>query len=209
MAIKRVNLAPLQQSMPIVDAQGRPTTVFLNFINGTIQSLKNSVNDLIDIENAVEAANAAATAANDAAAAAQSAANDANDAATGAQATADATSSEQSLINSGLINYTPPAIEASITGAVTIANHDRVYGNPTLDPTVSVTGDTVMSGFIGDDLVYIFYDDPSRAGGAVAYQMSLDSSDAVQGGARHSVGSVVIPTIGTSEGIPVLPRGVT
>lgn len=57
------------------------------------------------------------------------------------------------------------------TGAVTISNHSRVYNDK---PPVSVTGTGgtphAVSGAAAGDLVYIFYDDPARAGGAVTYQ---------------------------------------
>jgi hypothetical protein len=64
MAIKHVDLADLQGTIPLVDAQGLPSPAFLRFLNTTVRALKNGVNNLIDVQNAVDAANAAAATAN-------------------------------------------------------------------------------------------------------------------------------------------------
>lgn len=58
----------------------------------------------------------------------------------------------------------------SDAGAVTISNHSRVY---TDIPPVSVTGTggtPHATGASSGDRIYIYYDDPTRAGGAVTFQ---------------------------------------
>lgn len=170
-----------------------------------MQEIEGALNEILSlpiIEAAVAAALAAAAAANTAADNAQEAADDAA-AATAAQRT------ENSLVNSGVIDITtPPLISADSAGSITISNHKRKYGDPTLNPTVSVTGGVLATAFVAGDNVYVYYDDASRAGGAVTYQTSLNSANAVQGGNRHSVGAVTIPGAGTDDGTYVPPPGV-
>lgn len=154
-----------------------------------------------DSINGIEAALIAAGIALDAAAAA-------NTAAANAQGVADSTSSESSLVNSYPANFTPPLVSADAAGNVTIANHDRVYGNTTLNPTVAVTGGTIPTTGVATDVVRIFYNDPTRAGGAVTYLYTVDpAAPPVQGGNTHSVGAVTIPGAGTSPGNPLQPPG--
>lgn len=188
---------------PIVDKEGRPSIAFLRDLNGAIE-----------IVNAIAEAQAAAAAANAAAATAQSAAETAQTAAEGAQAAADgaagvggAAAQEQSIQGSYPANFTGSLISADETGVVTIADHDRVYGNSTLNPTVAVTGDVLAIGALPGDIVRVYYDDPARSGGAVTYQTTADPSVAVQTGARHSVGAVRIPLTGTDDGQFLKPPG--
>lgn len=93
----------------------------------------------------------------------------------------------------------------SSTGAVTISAHTRIYS----DKTVSVnSGSLGASGSVGD-LVLVYYDDPTRAGGAVTYNRlilagAVGDVDAAFASAtnpyRHFVGMKKIPTSGTSSG---------
>jgi hypothetical protein len=154
-----------------------------------------------DSINGIEAALVAAGIALDAAAAA-------NAAAANAQSVADSTSSETSLVNSYPSGFTPPLVSADALGNVTIANHQRVYGDSTLNPTVSVTGATIPTTGVAGDAVRVYYSDPSRAGGAVTYLYTVDpAAPPVQGGNTHSVGAVTIPGAGTNPGNPVQPPG--
>lgn len=140
--------------------------------------------------------------------AAQSAASDAQDAADQAQGSVDQSTAETSIVSSYPSNFTAPLISANNSGVVTIANHDRVYGDPTLNPTVAVTGDTVATGESAGSIVRIYYNDPSRAGGAVTYLFTVDpAAPPVQGGNLHSVGAVEIPAAGSVDGGPVRPPG--
>lgn len=183
--------------MPVVDQSGRPTIAFLRDLNGTVDV----VNALAQAQAAIVAAQAAADVAQAAAVAAQTAADN-------AQASNDATTSEQSIQSSYVDNYTPPLIEATSGGAVTIATHDRVYGNPSLNPTVSVTGASISTGALSGSLVRVYYDDPARAGGAVTYQFTVDPDPPpVQTGSIHSVGAVQIPNVGSQDGMGLQPPG--
>lgn len=141
-------------------------------------------------------------------AAADAAAANAQAAADNANAAADSITSEQSLVNSSPANYAFPLLQADNTGNVTIANHDRVYGDPTLNPTVPVTGGVVASGASPGSVVRPYYDDPTRAGGIVTYLFTVDD-DAFpsQTGDTHVLGAVTIPAAGTQDGNPVRPPG--
>lgn len=75
---------------------------------------------------------------------------------------------------------------------VTIGAHTRVY----LDKAaVAVNAGTVTGVPFGSD-VFLYYDDPDRAGGAVTYHWTTDPSQAVASYAninRHYLGDVVTP----------------
>jgi hypothetical protein len=199
MATPPLKLPTLPSGMAIVDPKtGAPNIVFMQWWFQTASAIEYSINGIADALAAAGIALDAAEVALEAAEVAQGAADDAQ------QATDDLYSS-QSLVQSGIENFTPPLLSAADTGDVTIANHDRRYGDGTI---VAVTGATVATGYMSGDVAYIFYDDASRAGGAVTYQYSLDSADAVQSGDRHSVGAVTIPAAGTNDGNFVMPPGI-
>lgn len=140
--------------------------------------------------------------------AAQTAADNANAAAVSAQSGADAARIDNSLINSYPSNFTAPLISADSAGNVTIANHDRVYGDPVMNPTVAVTGATIATGATALQVVRVWYTDPSRSGGAVTYLFTVDPTPPTpQTGNNHSVGAVTIPTAGTNSGNGVRPPG--
>lgn len=197
MALTPIRIPDFQQGRAIVDPKtGNPTNEFLRSLNGAFRQLQKA-------QNATAAALAAAGIATAAAAAA-------NTAAANAQAASDASAAETSLVNSFVTNFTPPVIQADSAGNVTIANHDRQYGDTALNPTVSVAGDVIATAAANPDIVRIYYDDPTRAGGAVAYLFTVDPVDPpVQGGDRHVVGAVQIPAAGTSDGGYVRPPGYT
>lgn len=201
MAIK---LPRLPANQKIVDDQGYPTLVYSLWwqqVAETLEEALNAITTALDAAgiaiDAAEAAQMAADSANAAAVAAQTAADN-------AQMGADNSAAETSIAASGVTNFTPPLLSADTAGNVTIANHDRLYGDGT---SVSVTGGVVATGEPPTTAVWIFYDQPSRAGGAVTYQYSTDSNDSLQTGDRHSIGAVTIPNVGTTPGNPVRPRG--
>lgn len=175
---------------------GYPTNEFLRNLNSNIDL----ANYLADIQAATVAAQAAAEAA-------QIAADNAQTAADNAATAGDATALEQSINASYPTNYSPPLLTADPTGGVNIVAHDRVYGNPTLNPTVTVFAGSVATGFAPGDIARVYYDDPDRSGGLVTYQATLDPAVAAQTGNRHSVGAIEIPPTGTGEGRPTLPPG--
>jgi len=129
-------------------------------------------------------------------------------AADGANTAADELKAETSLTGSYPANFTAPLLSADDLGNVTIVTHDRVYGKPSLNPTVSVTGDTIATGEAAGSVLRFYYVDPSRAGGAVTYLYTVDpAAPPVQTGDTHSVGVVAIPVTGTTDGTDLKPPG--
>lgn len=156
------------------------------------------------VVEAIETQEAAQDDAIAAIAAAQAAADAANAAADAANDAAESITAENSLANSFVENFTPPLVSSDNAGLVTIANHDRHYADGTV---VAVTGDTLATGEASGTVVYIFYAQPSRAGGVVTYQYSLDEADAAQLGDTHNVGAVEVPAAGTASGGYPRPPG--
>jgi hypothetical protein len=191
MALKLPRLSP---GLKIINRDGTPSALFIQWWQQNADNIERSVNGIV---LALEAAGIALDAA-DVALAAAAAAQDA----------ADGTTAESSLVNSYIANFTAPLITADNLGNVTIANHDRVYGDPVMNPTVSVVGGVIATGVVSGGVVRVFYDDPTRTGGAVAYQFTVDpASPPVQTGDRHSVGAATIPVAGTEDGNYVRPPG--
>lgn len=192
-----LKLPRLQAGFQIVNPKdGTPTNAMIQWWQSVAEQAETAI-------NGVEAALAAAGIALDAAEAANTAAGN-------AQTAADTTSAETSLVNSYVDNFVAPIITSDNLGNVTIATHDRVYGDPTLNPTVSVDGDTIATGEVSPSTVRIYYNDPTRAGGAVAYLFTVDpATPPVQGGDTHSVGAVTIPAAGTQDGGFIRPPGYT
>lgn len=167
----------------LVDAQGRPTRRFQQVWQNTIDGLKSilgsqgaSITELQRIYAGINAAQATAAQAVQAAAVTQSAVDLAS-------------------------SYTDPVgvLTADSSGVVTIAAHDRVYGDGT---RVAVNGGTV-SGFASGDNVVVYYSDPARAGGAVAFKGT--TSAVAQTGDTHVVGQVAIPAAGEAETVGTGP----
>lgn len=138
---------------------------------------------------------------------AQDAADSAQASADAAQSAANDVSTATSLENSYITNFTPPLISADNLGNITIANHDRQYAGDPAPAPVAVTGATVPTAYVAGDIVRVYYDDPTRAGGAVTFLTTLDPTVAAQTGVRHSVGAVEIPAAGSQTGDPVRPPG--
>lgn len=156
--------------------------------------IETSINEIL----AIPAIEAALTALDAATTAAQTAADN-------AQTAADTVTAETSLQNSYVSNFTSPLISADSSGNVTIANHDRVYGN---GDVVSVTGDTIATGQANPDVLRFYYDDAARTGGTVTYAYTVDpAAPPSQTGDRHSVGAVEIPAAGSQDGENVKPPG--
>lgn len=196
-----LSLPPLQISQPVVDSSQRMTRDFQRQLDEWRRQIMDAVNTLETTVTAVAAAQAAADAADAAADAAQTAANNANTAATNAQSAADAVTAESSLANSYVTGLT---LSADSAGSVTISGHTRVYGN---GASVAVNGDTLATGLTNPSVARIYYDQASRAGGAVTYAFTTDPTVAAQTGDRHSVGAVTIPAAGTQNGNGVFPPG--
>lgn len=170
-------------------------------------NIEKTLNAILEIPEIAEALQDAIDAAEAAADNAQTAADNAQTAADDAASATAAQAQETSLVNS-YPSAGVPILSADSTGLVTIATHNRVYGDSALNPTVSVTGNTVASAAAALSIVRVYYDDPTRAGGAVTYGFTVDpAAPPVQSGNRHSVGAVEIPAVGSQDGRPLGPPG--
>lgn len=164
---------------------------------------------LADAVAAIAAAQAAADAANTAAVAAGVAAAAADTAASAAQTTANDITSSSALGSSYVDDAGISAFDAGASATATIGAHTRYYPQPdgsTVNVSVgagSVTGLAYLSGY------YIYYEDPTRAGGAVTYLATTNAATAAQAGSRHVVGFVSTPAaLGSSIiGKNVRPSG--
>lgn len=94
-------------------------------------------------------------------------------------------------------------LSASSDGVITIAAHDRKYSDSNIVP---VDGGS-LTGWAPGDFVRVYYRDAARAGGAVAYQGTLE--DVTQSDTVHVVGGVTIPASGSppSSGVGTSPPG--
>jgi hypothetical protein len=167
--------------VPIVDKDGRPTLAFQRYFQSLVEAIEGSIFDLTDaqkrldeqqtdIERALEQAGIAINSAN-------------------------AVNASTALASS----YTDPGgvLSATDAGVITVAAHVRIYGDDTaaVPHRVNVDGGSV-SVTPSADPVYVFYVDPTRVGGAVTYQASLNYLDAAQVNDVHSVGVITLPATG-------------
>lgn len=199
-------LPRLPDDIEIIEPSRRATFKFQRWWQSVVSKIETQEGTQDELLAAVIAAQAAADAANAAAAAAQTAADEAQAAADAAQGAVDDASAAQNLLASGTSGCTITASDAGSNATITISAHDRIYGDGS---SVGVLGGSVagLSYTMG---YYIYYSDPSRTGGAVAYGASTDPNAAVQAGAIHSVGAVATPaSLGSPTfGSPTLPSGV-
>jgi hypothetical protein len=147
--------------------------------NKAFGQIETQINDILGVQAATAAANAAAAAADAAAVAAQT--------------TADDITSANALGNSYVTGATITATDAGADVTITISAHTRHYPQPdgtTVD--VAVSGGSLTARAYSTTY-YIYYDDASRAGGAVAYQSTTSEATAAQIGDRHTVGGVTTP----------------
>ena len=177
-----LKLPRLPQRFAIVDKMGIPVTAFIEWWQSFAKAIEGAFNALAETVAAVAAAQAAADAANAAAAAADAAA-------VGAQAAADSATTVAALTASGVTGATITATDAGANVTVAITAHTRVYGDGT---SVSVSAGSVLAQPYST-LVYIYYDDAARIGGAVTYLASTSQATAAQTGDRHLVGQVLTP----------------
>jgi len=168
---------------------------------GQIEKTLRSILVLPEIQEAIARAEAAAQTAQDAADTATMAASSAAGQAQAAADQAQTAALEASLVNSYPQVASGPLITASSAGVISIANHTRVYGDSTLNPSVSVTGGTIDTGAVAGNIVRIYYSDPARAGGTVTYSFTIDpETSPAQGANIHSVGAAQIPDTGSIPG---------
>lgn len=182
MAIGPIRLDRLLRFEKVANGDGTADFDFQAKWDKAMQEIENSVNAVIDAQNAADAANAAAAAADAAATAAQSAANN-------AQTAADDATAQTAIANSYVTGATVSATDAGASATINITAHTRFYADGT---SVSVNAGS-LTGRSYSTLYYIYYDQASRAGGAVTYQSTTTAADAAQLGDRHVVGSVTTP----------------
>ena len=199
MAIAPIRLDRFSRGVRIVDENGVPTLQEQAREQRNLEAIEDAVNAVIDAQNAADAANAAAAAADAAAAAADAAA-------TAAQGAAETAAADSSLASSGVSGLTMTATDAGANATITISAHTRIYGDGT---SVAVSGGTV-TGLAYSTGFFVYYDQASRAGGAVTYQATTSAATAAQTGDRHSLGAVTTPAGGAGpvDGNVNLPPGV-
>jgi hypothetical protein len=207
-------LPRLPDDIELVEPTRRASFKFQRWWQSVMKAIETQETAQDELLEAIIAAQAAADAANEAAAAAQTAADAADTAAGGAQvaadnaqAAADQAAADSSLASSGTIGLTMTATDAGASATITASAHTRAYGDGT---SVAVSGGAV-TGLLYSTTYYVYYLDPTRAGGAVTYLASTDPADAVQSGSVHSVGAVGTPAAagppedGTPWNAPGLP----
>jgi hypothetical protein len=188
-------LPRLPRNTALVDRNGYPTQAFQMWWQTFATNIESEVGAL----EAADAAQAAATAANAAAAAA-------NAAAATAQTAADDITTEANLVNSYVTGLTLGATDAGASASISISAHSRVYGN---GATVSVNSGN-LTGLSYSTAYYIYYDQASRAGGAVTYASTTNEATSAQTGNRHFVGVITTPAAaaGPTSGYGVSPPGI-
>lgn len=199
MAIAPIRLDRLLRFDRVADANGMASGDLQAKWQRVMEEIESSVNAVIDAQNAADAANAAAAAADAAAAAADAAA-------TAAQGAAETAAADSSLASSGVSGLTMTATDAGANATITISAHTRIYGDGT---SVAVSGGTV-TGLAYSTGFFVYYDQASRAGGAVTYQATTSAATAAQTGDRHSLGAVTTPAAAgpPNDGNINLPPGV-
>lgn len=118
----------------------------------------------------------------------------------------DATLELLNLVNSTPVGCSISAADVGSDATVTISGHTRYYGS---GESVSVTGGTV-TGQPFSTLLYVYYDDSTRAGGAVTYVATTSFATANPSEDfpnRHFVGNVTTPANGgaATTGDPSTP----
>jgi trimeric autotransporter adhesin len=147
---------------------------------------------------AAQAAQATANTAVTNAAAAQTTANTGVTNAATAQTTADTVKRDDAISTS----WTSPGTiltgrDAGASASIIIAGHTRYYSDTN---SVSVTGAT-LTGKSYSTVYYVYYDQTSRAGGAVSYQATTNANTALPGKAagRHYCGKVTTPAAAAAD----------
>lgn len=177
-----LNLPRLQNIIPVVNENRIPTTAFMQWWNTFAQQIELSITGIQDALDAAGIAQAAADAA-------QTAADAAATAATNAQNAADGATGLTSVVNSGVDISPLTATDAGSDVTINIAAHNRTYADGT---TVAVSSGS-LTGLAYTTTYFVYYDDPTRAGGSVTYVSTTTEADAAQVGDRHLVGKVLTP----------------
>lgn len=166
------------RSLPIVEDNRTPTLPFHIWWDRAAKAIEQAITG---IQSALEAAGIAL----DAAEVAQQAAAD-------AQTAADSVGTVSKLSGSGVSGLTLTATDAGTDVTISISAHTRVYSDGT---SVSVNAGN-FTGMAYSTTYYIYYDDPTFAGGAVTYLTTTTQATAAQTNDRHLVGQVTTPAAG-------------
>jgi hypothetical protein len=186
-----VRLPRLQAASPIVDDRQQPTQAFQRYWQNFAETIERAINSIATILGITDQLDQALQQAQVAIATAQAAADTAQMAADAATAET-AAQKRESALQASYID--PSSVLSADPTTISIAGHTRRYGDGT---SVAVSAGTVTATAAGEE-DYVYYDDPTRVGGAVAYQVSTTLP--VQTGDRHVVGAVLIPATGTQDG---------
>lgn len=185
-----LTLPSLSLSQRIVNtSSGLPDPAFAQSFNNTITMLVQSISNLDNVVTEMTGVSTSLTSA-------QTAITTAQTTATGAATQAAALAAQVSLANSFAIPSTNLSATANTTAAtVSIAATVRHY----FDGSTAA----VSAGSIGNlalsTTYWVYYSDPSHAGGAVTYQASTTASDAAQLNGVHCVGKIVTPTASSTS----------
>lgn len=190
MALQPLKLPRLPLTVALFDpATGKPNATFQRYWQSFAEAIERSVNGVISAQNA--------------AAAAQATADEAEAKADQALAGDGSMNAATSLKLSYPVGVTITGIDNGPDTGVLIGAHTRRYGN---GDEVSV-GAGALGAIPFSTEVIIYYDDASRAGGAVTYQSTTVLADAKSSDAnpnRHYVGYVTTPASGDppTDGVP-------
>ncbi|SFQ00537.1 hypothetical protein [Sphingomonas rubra] len=191
--IKKVNISPIQQRIPAVNEDRTLSFALHGEINRIINSLANVTNYNAETIQLIIDTLARYNILVKRVADVEKAQQDALRA--------------QALLNS----YPDPTITMSAqtqtdgTATVTIIDHNRIYAD-NAKTTVPIIGGSI-SGLPLNSQFYVYYDDPSFAGGAVTYRYTTDNTVAAQVGIRHSLGGIA--TGGAQDTDPIDGGGVS
>lgn len=186
-----LRITRFDQLVPLVDPVSGKLTMegqrriqrMMEEIEGAVNGLTDALATIVDLNDLITTQGTDLTALADAA---QAAADNANAA---AASLAGQTSLQSSYPSGATIGATD--VGASVT--VTISAHNRIY--PQADGsnvTVAVNGGSITGLAYSTDY-WIYYDDPTRAGGAVTYVATTSETTGAQIGDRHAVGGVTTP----------------
>lgn len=176
------------RSIPVVESNRTPTLPFHIWWDKAAKAIEDAING---IQDALIAAGIALNAAEDA----QAAADTAQAAADAAQAAAEGAGTVSKLSGSGTDGLTVTATDAGTDVTINISAHTRLYSDGT---SVSVDAGS-LTGRNYATTYYLYYDDPTYAGGAVTYQSTVTQSTAAQVNGRHLVGEVTTPAAGQPD----------
>lgn len=190
-------LPRLQIATPLVDDNGMLSTAAHRHFETLTKNIESQLGSLQTAVAALAAANAA-----------QGTANTAVTNAATAQGTANSAVATQNVVSSYVSGCTiGAATTAGGVATITVSGHTRIYGNGT---SVAVTGGAVGS-LAASTAYWVYYDDPTLAGGTVTYVATTNYTTAYANGAmptRLVVGAITTPAAsGSSTGHGSPPPG--